>query len=91
MTTHTSKFWKPGSEPPGSTLSEERVSSEGQGTSVVYNPYRNLSLEQQRLKLPVFQHRTNILYLVESYQTVIVVGETGSGKSTQIPQVANFN
>ncbi|XP_013417202.1 probable ATP-dependent RNA helicase DHX35 [Lingula anatina] len=86
MATHTSKFWKPGSEPPGSTLSEERVSSEGQGSSVVYNPYRNLSLEQQRLKLPVFQHRTNILYLVESYQTVIVVGETGSGKSTQIPQ-----
>lgn len=27
------------------------------------------------------------MYLVESYQTVIIVGETGCGKSTQIPQV----
>lgn len=35
----------------------------------------------------LLQHRNNILYLVESYQTVIIVGETGCGKSTQIPQV----
>ncbi|KAL7859617.1 hypothetical protein SRHO_G00147640 [Serrasalmus rhombeus] len=32
------------------------------------------------------QHRNNILYLVESFQTVVIVGETGCGKSTQIPQ-----
>lgn len=35
----------------------------------------------------VIQHRNNILYLVESYQTVIIVGETGCGKTTQLPQV----
>lgn len=35
----------------------------------------------------LIQHRNNILYLVESYQTVIIVGETGCGKTTQIPQV----
>ena len=33
----------------------------------------------------LYQHRTNILYLVEKYQTVIIVGETGCGKSTQVP------
>lgn len=33
------------------------------------------------------QHRNNILYMVESFQTVVILGETGSGKSTQIPQV----
>lgn len=33
------------------------------------------------------QHRNNILYLVESFQTVIIVGETGCGKTTQLPQV----
>lgn len=38
-------------------------------------------------KLFPFQHRNHILYLVESYQTVVIVGETGCGKSTQIPQV----
>ena len=36
----------------------------------------------------LIQHRNNILYLVESFQTVIIVGETGCGKTTQIPQVS---
>lgn len=38
-------------------------------------------------KCYVFQLRNHILYLVESYQTLVIVGETGCGKSTQIPQV----
>lgn len=53
---------------------------------MVYNPYAALSIEQQRQKLPVFKLRNHILYLVENYQTVVIVGETGCGKSTQIPQ-----
>ncbi len=32
------------------------------------------------------QHRNHILYLLEKFQTVVIVGETGCGKSTQIPQ-----
>lgn len=39
-------------------------------------------------ELSHIQHRNNILYLVESYQTMIIVGETGCGKTTQIPQVS---
>jgi predicted ATP-binding protein involved in virulence len=35
----------------------------------------------------VYKYRKAILYLVERHATTIVVGETGSGKSTQIPQV----
>ena len=45
------------------------------------------SLERQRQRLPVYKYRKAILYLVERHATTIVVGETGSGKSTQIPQV----
>ena len=30
------------------------------------------------------QHRNHILYLVEEFRTVILVGETGSGKTTQV-------
>jgi ATP-dependent RNA helicase DDX35 len=45
------------------------------------------SLERQRQRLPVYKYRKAILYLVERHTTTIVVGETGSGKSTQIPQV----
>uniref|UniRef100_A0A4W3J7T0 Probable ATP-dependent RNA helicase DHX35 n=1 Tax=Callorhinchus milii TaxID=7868 RepID=A0A4W3J7T0_CALMI len=68
-------------------LDEERVSpAEASGAAVIYNRFASLSVEQQRQKLPAFKHRNHILYLVESYQTVVIVGETGCGKSTQIPQ-----
>ncbi|XP_050680357.1 probable ATP-dependent RNA helicase DHX35 isoform X2 [Leptidea sinapis] len=55
-------------------------------TSVVYNRYHHLPLQTQRQKLPVFQYRNHILYLLENYQTLILIGETGCGKSTQVPQ-----
>eukprot|EP00070_Physeter_catodon_P047776 XP_028354670.1 probable ATP-dependent RNA helicase DHX35 isoform X3 [Physeter catodon] len=81
------KFWKPGTEGPGVSISEERQSlAENSATTFVYNPYAALSIEQQRQKLPVFKLRNHILYLIENYQTVVIVGETGCGKSTQIPQ-----
>uniref|UniRef100_A0A480ZMW4 RNA helicase n=1 Tax=Sus scrofa TaxID=9823 RepID=A0A480ZMW4_PIG len=81
------KFWRPGTEGPGVSISEERQSlAENSATTVVYNPYAALSIEQQRQKLPVFKLRNHILYLIENYQTVVIVGETGCGKSTQIPQ-----
>lgn len=81
------KFWRPGTEGPGVSISEERQSlAENAATTVVYNPYAALSIEQQRQKLPVFKLRNHILYLIENYQTVVIVGETGCGKSTQIPQ-----
>ncbi|KAL7753895.1 hypothetical protein RI367_000827 [Sorochytrium milnesiophthora] len=52
----------------------------------VYNGITALPMAQQRQRLPVFKHRTHILYLVERFQVLIVVGETGSGKTTQLPQ-----
>ena len=45
-----------------------------------------MSLSAQRTKLPVFKHREQILFMLEQYRTLIIVGETGSGKTTQIPQ-----
>lgn len=44
------------------------------------------SIEQQRQRLPVFKWRSQFLYLLETHRVVIVTGETGSGKSTQLPQ-----
>lgn len=38
----------------------------------------------------MYKYRTEILYLVENHATTIIVGETGSGKTTQIPQVSSF-
>lgn len=52
--------------------------------------YGYASIEKQRQRLPVYKYRTAILYLVETHATTIIVGETGSGKTTQIPQVFLF-
>uniref|UniRef100_A0A673C3Z1 ATP-dependent RNA helicase DHX29 n=1 Tax=Sphaeramia orbicularis TaxID=375764 RepID=A0A673C3Z1_9TELE len=40
----------------------------------------------EREQLPVFQHRHRVLEALQRHPVVVVAGETGSGKSTQIPQ-----
>ena len=44
------------------------------------------SIEETRKSLPIFQFRDDIIQAVRDYQVLIIVGETGSGKTTQIPQ-----
>ncbi|GAA5869404.1 hypothetical protein JCM1840_005461 [Sporobolomyces johnsonii] len=43
-------------------------------------------LESGRKELPVWEGRDEILKAVQENDTVVVLGETGSGKTTQIPQ-----
>ncbi|XP_059213254.1 ATP-dependent RNA helicase DHX29 [Centropristis striata] len=43
-------------------------------------------LKAEREQLPVFQHRHRVLESLQRHPVVVVAGETGSGKSTQIPQ-----
>ncbi|KAK1442934.1 ATP-dependent RNA helicase [Babesia gibsoni] len=45
-----------------------------------------LSIKEQRESLPIFSLRDELLQAVKENDILIVVGETGSGKSTQIPQ-----
>ncbi|KAK5149325.1 hypothetical protein LTR04_007200 [Oleoguttula sp. CCFEE 6159] len=45
-----------------------------------------ISIEETRKSLPMFQYRDAILEAVANYQVLIIVGETGSGKTTQLPQ-----
>jgi len=44
------------------------------------------TIEEKRKTLPVFQYRKEFLEAVAEYQILIIVGETGSGKTTQLPQ-----
>eukprot|EP01125_Pyxidicula_operculata_P017168 TRINITY_DN5991_c0_g1_i1.p1 TRINITY_DN5991_c0_g1~~TRINITY_DN5991_c0_g1_i1.p1 ORF type:complete len:615 (+),score=183.14 TRINITY_DN5991_c0_g1_i1:732-2576(+) len=44
------------------------------------------TLQEVRRSLPVFPHRERLLDAIDKYQVLVVVGETGSGKTTQIPQ-----
>jgi HrpA-like RNA helicase len=39
-----------------------------------------------RKKLPAYDSKPKLLALLAEYQVIILVGETGSGKTTQIPQ-----
>lgn len=45
-----------------------------------------MSIKEQRESLPVFKMRSELVKLVKENQFLVVVGETGSGKTTQITQ-----
>ncbi|KAG7394335.1 Pre-mRNA-splicing factor ATP-dependent RNA helicase PRP16 [Phytophthora boehmeriae] len=44
------------------------------------------TLRQQREFLPIFQCRDELLQVIRENQIVVIVGETGSGKTTQLTQ-----
>lgn len=44
------------------------------------------SMEETRKGLPIYHFREQIIQAVQDHQVLIIVGETGSGKTTQIPQ-----
>ena len=64
-------FWKPGAERPTSALDRD-------ASAPVWLP--------SAAPLPVQAARSRILYALEQYAVVVLVGETGSGKTTQVPQ-----
>ncbi|KAL6537354.1 Pre-mRNA-splicing factor ATP-dependent RNA helicase DEAH1 [Orobanche minor] len=43
-------------------------------------------LQSDRKTLPIYPHRDDLLQAVNDHQVLVIVGETGSGKTTQIPQ-----
>ncbi|KAH7699885.1 DEAD box protein/DEAH protein box helicase [Aphelenchoides avenae] len=57
------------------------------------NPYNGLTfsaryweLHRKRVTLPVWEYKQKFLDLMDKNQCITLVGETGSGKTTQIPQ-----
>ncbi|CAE7066938.1 unnamed protein product [Rhizoctonia solani] len=80
----TMQFWKPGTYTAGSTLDR---ATQAEDTVIHSAPASsNLGIQAQRERLPIFKHREKILYAVEKYGVVIIVGQTGCGKTTQLPQ-----
>ena len=43
-------------------------------------------IQEDRLALPILSEEANILEAIASNDVVIICGETGSGKTTQLPQ-----
>lgn len=83
----STRFLRPGerqSSAFGVTFDIDRDAT--QAIPPLFNRYQHLRVEDQKRLLPIFKHEKEILFLVERHATSIVVGETGSGKTTQIPQ-----
>jgi len=66
----------------GSSLDRE-AEAEGSLLPAVNTNTAHLSLDAHRQRLPIYKHRQKLLWCVEEYRVVIVVGQTGCGKSTR--------
>ncbi|KPI88532.1 putative pre-mRNA splicing factor ATP-dependent RNA helicase putative dead/h helicase [Leptomonas seymouri] len=49
-------------------------------------PETTQSIQEQRASLPIYAKRDALMKFVDSHRVTVLVGETGSGKTTQIPQ-----
>ncbi|RKP34082.1 P-loop containing nucleoside triphosphate hydrolase protein [Dimargaris cristalligena] len=74
---------------PGNTTSAQALALEnGEYNPFTGKPYsaKYKSILKKRRDLPMTQQRDEFLQLVHDNQTMVLVGETGSGKTTQVPQ-----
>ncbi|XP_050328897.1 probable ATP-dependent RNA helicase kurz [Bactrocera neohumeralis] len=55
-------------------------------TTVYVHVHRDAEVQAARLKLPILGEEQEIMETINENQIIIVAGETGSGKTTQIPQ-----
>lgn len=53
----------------------------------VIDSEKQSGLLHQRNRLPVTRYQREILYLLEKHSCTVLVGETGCGKTTQVPQM----
>lgn len=56
------------------------------GKATTYGRITDLSMQQQRESLPIFKLRQQLVDAVRNNQILVVVGDTGSGKTTQMTQ-----
>ena len=51
---------------------------------------KSRTMTQQRQFLPIFQCRDELCQVIRDNQIIVIVGETGSGKTTQLTQVSDI-
>ncbi|KAJ2851034.1 DEAH-box ATP-dependent RNA helicase prp22 [Coemansia brasiliensis] len=59
---------------------------EVKGRAVTYGKITDLSIQDQRRSLPVYNLRELFIEAVDQHQFLVVIGDTGSGKTTQLTQ-----
>ncbi|CAK9147996.1 unnamed protein product [Ilex paraguariensis] len=63
---------------------EQGLSTESIDKSLAISEFEKL--QDERKTLPIYPYRDELLQAVHDHQVLVIVGETGSGKTTQIPQ-----
>lgn len=56
------------------------------GGKATYGKRTNLSMKEQRETLPIFGLKRELMKAIDENQILVVIGETGSGKTTQMTQ-----
>ena len=60
-----------------------------QKEKIRFGKHTSLPISEQRKSLPVFKMRDDLIKAIRDNQFLVIVGETGSGKTTQITQYLN--
>jgi len=56
------------------------------GSKVSYGRKTTMTIMEQRQSLPIYTLRSNLIEAITNNQLLVIVGETGSGKTTQMTQ-----
>lgn len=57
-------------------------------TPTVVHVFRPAEVQDKRKDLPIIMMEQEIMEAINDHSTVIICGETGCGKTTQVPQVS---
>ncbi|XP_052142753.1 probable pre-mRNA-splicing factor ATP-dependent RNA helicase DEAH5 [Oryza glaberrima] len=59
---------------------------EAYGKALTFGQRSKLSIQDQRQSLPIYKLKKELIQAVHDNQVLVVIGETGSGKTTQVTQ-----
>lgn len=68
------------------TMKGTRTEEEEEAIALSQAEMKKQSMQEVRRSLPIFPYREDLLAAIQEHQILIIEGETGSGKTTQIPQ-----
>lgn len=66
--------------------SDEMMAEESESKELSEKEKRKLTIEETRKSLPIYPFKDDLLAAIKDHQVLIIEGETGSGKTTQMPQ-----